>query len=66
MALPNRKRSKSRKGVKQYQYRLKKNNLSKCSSCKKSIKPHCICPFCGCYNKKEIISKKTKAKKGKK
>lgn len=69
MALPTQKRSKSRQKIRQYQYRLKKLNLSVCPKCKKPVRPHHICLFCGTYKEKEIIkpkSKKTEKDKNKK
>ncbi len=62
MALPNQKRSKSRKKIKQFRHRLKKINLSVCPRCKKPIRPHHACLFCGTYNGKEVIKIKSKNK----
>ncbi|MGB9680796.1 MAG: 50S ribosomal protein L32 [Patescibacteria group bacterium] len=66
MALPTQKRSKSRKRVRQYQYRLSKFSLSKCPQCGKPILPHRACLFCGFYAGREVIkSRITKEKKTK-
>ena len=66
MALPTQKRSKSRKKVKQYRYRLKKLSLSVCPKCKKPTLPHHVCPFCGTYVNREIVAMKLgKTKKSK-
>jgi len=66
MALPTQKRSKARKKTRQYQYRLKKPNLSICPKCKKPVRPHHVCPFCGTYMGREVIEIKSKKKKEKK
>jgi large subunit ribosomal protein L32 len=66
MALPNRKRTKSRKRVKQYQYRMTKINLSICPKCKKPTRSHRVCLFCGYYAGREVLQIKTKDKKAKK
>ena len=67
MALPTQKRTKTRQKIKQYQYRLKKISLSICPKCKKPTRPHRVCPFCGTYLKREIITPKlAKKKKGEK
>lgn len=58
MALPTQKRSKSRKRVKQYKERLKKQVLSVCSKCKKPVLSHHVCHFCGTYMNKEVINPK--------
>ena len=63
MALPTQKRSKTRQKIKQYQYRLKKLNLSICPKCKKPMQPHHVCPFCGTYINREIIAPKLGKKK---
>lgn len=64
MALPTQKRAKSRKRVRQYQYRLIKISLSKCSKCGKPVLPHQVCSFCGFYAGREVIKPKpTKSKK---
>ena len=63
MALPNQKRAKSRKRVKQYRLRLTKKTLGKCSKCGKAVRPHHICSFCGYYKNQEIIAPKVKGHK---
>ena len=59
MALPTQKRSKSKKRIKQYHLKLEKLTLSLCSKCKKPVRPHHLCLFCGTYAGKEIITPKT-------
>ncbi|MCX6740789.1 MAG: 50S ribosomal protein L32 [Candidatus Parcubacteria bacterium] len=63
MALPNQKRAKSRKRVRQYRLRLTKKTLGKCSKCGKAIMPHRVCSFCGYYKNQEIIAPKVKGHK---
>ena len=66
MALPTQKRSKTRKKIKQYHYRLKKKDLSVCPKCKKPTLPHHTCLFCGTYINKEIVKLKVDKKSKKK
>jgi len=66
MGVPAQKRSKSRKKRRQYQYRVEKLNLVKCSFCGKLILPHHVCPYCGHYHNEEIFSPKVKKKTEKK
>ncbi|MCF7906788.1 50S ribosomal protein L32 [Patescibacteria group bacterium] len=68
MALPKQKRSKTRQKTRQYQFRLKKLNLSICPQCQKPKKPHQACPFCGTYSGRDVIDldKKTKSAENKK
>lgn len=63
MALPNQKRAKSRKRVRQYRLRLTKRTLGKCLKCGKAIMPHHVCSFCGYYKNQEIIAPKIKGHK---
>ena len=35
---------------------LKKQDLIACSQCKKMIKPHAICKYCGYYKGREVIN----------
>lgn len=63
MALPNQKRAKSRKRVKQYRLRLTKKTLGKCPKCGKAILPHHACSFCGYYKNQEIVAPKVKGHK---
>jgi len=65
MALPTQKRTKSRKRIKQYHLRLKRPILSLCPKCKKPVRPHHLCLFCGTYANQEIIKPKIKEKKKK-
>ena len=65
MALPTQKRSKSHKRTRQYQYRLKKLNLVPCPKCKKMVRPHHVCPYCGTYVGREVIKPKPPKKQEK-
>ncbi|MBU1126981.1 50S ribosomal protein L32 [Patescibacteria group bacterium] len=58
-ALPKRRISTRRKGKRRASISLGIENLVKCPSCKKEIKPHFACHFCGFYAK---TSKKTPKK----
>ncbi len=60
MALPNQKRAKSRKRVRQYRLRLTKKQLGKCPKCGRAVMPHHICSFCGYYKNQEVIAPKVK------
>lgn len=62
MALPTQKRSKSKQRIKQYRLRIKKPTLSKCPKCKKVIRPHHLCSFCGTYLNREIIKPRAEKK----
>lgn len=61
---PTQRHTKSRKRIRRGAIKLKKVTLSKCPKCKKPIKPHTACKFCGYYKGKEVIKiKMSKAEK---
>jgi large subunit ribosomal protein L32 len=56
MALPPKKHSKSRKNRRRAHDKLVQPTLSICPQCKEPKRPHYICPNCGYYKDKEVIS----------
>ncbi len=59
MAVPKRKTSKWRRDQRRSQSffaRLRIPSLSECSNCGERIIPHRVCPYCGHYRGKEIIT----------
>jgi len=64
---PTQKHTKSRKRVRRGALKIKKQTLSFCSKCKRAIKPHTACSFCGTYKGKETVRTQAqkKAKKDK-
>jgi large subunit ribosomal protein L32 len=52
---PTQKHTKSRKRIRRGAIKLKLTTLTKCPKCKKPIKQHTACPFCGQYKGKEVI-----------
>ena len=68
MALPKRKHSRSRRDKSRTHQRIAMVQLCSCPQCKKPIRPHTVCRYCGYYNGKQILQVETKesAKGGKK
>ena len=60
MANPTQRHTKSRKRIRRSAISLKKIVLTKCSKCKKPIKPHTACDYCGFYKGKEAVKIKLK------
>ncbi|MBN1522003.1 MAG: 50S ribosomal protein L32 [Candidatus Aureabacteria bacterium] len=56
MAVPKRRTSKSRRDMRRSHHKAKLQSLSLCSHCGQPKKPHYICPSCGYYNGKEIVT----------
>ena len=55
MAVPKRKTSKSRRGMRRSHDHLHVRDVSLCPNCQNAKLPHRICPHCGFYKGKEII-----------
>ncbi|HIQ31554.1 MAG TPA: 50S ribosomal protein L32 [Aquifex aeolicus] len=61
MAVPKAKTSKWRRDQRRAQnffnkFRKRIPSLGECSNCGERILPHRVCPYCGYYRGKEIIS----------
>lgn len=56
MAVPKKKISSARRGSRSAHTALKAPSLSPCSNCQEPRPPHAICPKCGWYNGREVIS----------
>ena len=67
MAVPKRKVSKSRKGMRRAHLAIGKPNLRPCPNCGAYHLSHTVCPECGFYKGRQVlIPKAPKAKKEKK
>jgi large subunit ribosomal protein L32 len=66
MAHPKRKQSHSRTRKRRTHHKLSLPNLVSCSECKKLRLAHMVCPFCGYYKGREVITIEFKEKKKKK
>ncbi len=63
MAVPKKRSSKARRDTRRAQNsKLDPVTLVTCSSCGELMQPHNVCKKCGSYDKKQIISIKTKKK----
>lgn len=69
MALPKKQMSRARRHKRRSQLKIKTGLLQTCSQCRKKIKPHHICPYCGYYKGRvvfDLAAKKAKKEKKKK
>lgn len=64
MSVPKQHHTKGRRDRARARFKILKKNLIACSHCKKMIKTHETCPYCGFYKGKEVVKtvKKTKKK----
>ncbi len=61
--LPKRKLSKGRRDRRRSQDALIANNLVQCSNCGEMRLPHTVCPKCGYYQGREVVSVEKEEKK---
>jgi len=64
MSVPKQHHTKGRRDRRRIRFKIETKTLVACSHCKKMIKSHEICPYCGYYKGKEEVkmAKKTKKK----
>ncbi|MFC1485861.1 50S ribosomal protein L32 [Candidatus Latescibacterota bacterium] len=55
MAVPKRRTSKSRKGMRRSHLKLSSPAIATCSHCGQYVMPHRVCPACGYYKGRKII-----------
>jgi len=60
MPLPKRKFSKSRRDKRRTHWKLETPQVSRCPQCGEFKLPHRICPHCGYYKGREVVSQKEK------
>jgi len=60
---PKKRHSKQRQGKRRASIKLSLPGKTVCKNCRKIIKPHTVCKFCGYYNKKQILVPKIKREK---
>lgn len=65
MPVPKKKRTRSAKNIKKacYWTKIKSPSLTLCSQCKKPIRAHQVCPYCGTYKGVQVIDIEAKEKK---
>jgi len=61
--LPKRKLSKGRRDRRRAHDALTASGLTQCSNCGEMRLPHRVCPSCGFYQGREIVSKEKEKKK---
>ena len=57
MAQPKRRWSKARTHLKRSTRKLESQNLVDCPHCHEKIRQHRVCPNCGYYDGKEVVTK---------
>lgn len=57
MAVPARRTSKAKKAKRRTHYKLTIKGLNACSNCGEMRKSHHVCPACGHYDGKDVMTK---------
>jgi large subunit ribosomal protein L32 len=55
MAVPKRKKSKSKRDKRRTHQKFTPPNLSTCPECGEAILPHHACPSCGYYKGRKVV-----------
>ena len=55
MALPKRRKSKSKRDMRRAHQKLTAPNLSECRQCGEKKLPHTACPSCGEYKGRTVV-----------
>jgi large subunit ribosomal protein L32 len=56
MAVPKKKTSPSRRGMRRSHHRIPRISLGKCARCGASVMPHAVCDRCGHYGKLQVFA----------
>jgi len=56
MAVPKRKTSPSKRGMRRSHDKLPVEAFQECSNCGELKRPHNLCPSCGHYNGREVVA----------
>jgi len=60
MAVPFRRTSKTSKRMRRTHYKLEVTGITTCPNCGAMIKAHTVCPKCGYYDGKQVLTVKSK------
>jgi large subunit ribosomal protein L32 len=56
MAVPKSKVTRSRRGMRRSHHALPAGNPNDCANCGELRRPHHVCPACGHYDGREVVS----------
>ncbi len=65
MSVPKQRHTTGRRNRRRANIKLAAKKLAVCSQCKKMVKSHSACPYCGYYKGAKRMDVKMKSKKGK-
>ena len=56
MAVPKRRTSRSRQGMRRSHQHLKPKQVQYCGQCNEPVLPHRVCSNCGYYQGREVVA----------
>ena len=56
MAVPKQKQSHSRTNKRRSQHKISAPPVNECPQCRQPRRPHRVCPTCGFYRGREVVS----------
>ncbi len=56
MAVPKRKKSKSRIRMRRHAHKVALTETAKCANCGEAHLPHRLCPACGYYKGRQVVT----------
>jgi large subunit ribosomal protein L32 len=56
MAVPKKKTSPSRRGMRRSHEALRPKSYAECPNCGEAKRPHHVCPHCGYYDGREVVA----------
>jgi large subunit ribosomal protein L32 len=63
MAVPKRRTSHAKQGMRRSHHHLKPLAIQYCGNCEQPVLPHRVCPNCGHYQGRLVAEEKTKTEK---
>ncbi|MHC5038225.1 MAG: 50S ribosomal protein L32 [Planctomycetota bacterium] len=55
MAVPKRRTSKSKKGMRSAHRAIRVPSLARCARCNQPVMPHQVCANCGYYGRRKVV-----------
>ena len=62
MAVPKRRTSRSKKGMRRSHHHKAPIQVQYCNHCNEPVLPHRVCPNCGHYQNREVVAMEAEAK----
>lgn len=64
MALPKRRFSRGRRDKRRANWKMRVGQSTTCPQCARVVLPHRVCPHCGTYRGKQLVTIRPPKKKG--